>query len=42
VDWVVLESNDQALLPTVNVWQDHGAMVIPGTTIVPGDFVLIG
>lgn len=39
---VVLESNDRALLPTVTVWQDHGATVIPGTTIVPGDFVLIG
>ncbi len=38
---VVLESNDRALLPTVNIWQDHGATVIPGTTIVPGDFVLI-
>jgi hypothetical protein len=39
---VVLESNDRALLPTLNIWQDHGATVIPGTTIVPGDFVRIG
>jgi hypothetical protein len=38
---VVLESNDRALLPTVNIWQDHGGTVIPGTTIVPGDFVPI-
>jgi len=38
---MVLESNDRALLPTVNVWMDMGATVIPGTTIVPGDFVLI-
>ena len=39
---VGLESNDRALLPTVTVWQDLGATVIPGTTIGPGDFVLIG
>jgi hypothetical protein len=39
---VVLESNDRALLPTVNVWLDHGATVIPGTTISPGSFVRIG
>ena len=39
---VVVECNDRSLLPTVCVWQDHGATVIPGTTIGPGDFVPIG
>ena len=38
---VVVECNDRSLLPSVYVWQDHGATVIPGTTIVPGEFVLI-
>ena len=39
---VVVECNNRSLLPSVYVWQDHGATVIPGTTIVPGDFVAIG
>jgi hypothetical protein len=38
---VVVEANDRAVLPTVNVWQDHGGTAIAGTTIGPGDFVPI-
>ena len=38
---VVVESNDRAVLPTVNVWQDHGGTAIAGTTIGPGDFVVV-
>ncbi len=38
---VVLESNSPFVLPTVCVWEDHGAKVIPGTTILPSAFVKI-
>jgi hypothetical protein len=35
---VVVETNSLKVMPTVMVWEDHGAKVIPGTTILPGDF----
>lgn len=36
---VVVETNSLAVLPTVEVWQDLGATVIPGTRIAPTEFV---
>ncbi len=38
---VVVETNSLDVLPTVTVWKDHGARMIPGTTILPGNFVEI-
>lgn len=36
---VVLEVNSLRVLPSVEVWIDHGNTVIPGTLIGPGQFV---
>jgi len=36
---VVLEVNSMKVLPSVEVWGDHGNTVIPGTLIGPGQFV---
>ncbi len=38
---VVVETNSLEVLPTVTVWQDHSGTLIPGTTILPGNFVVI-
>ncbi|MEZ4861709.1 MAG: hypothetical protein R3C14_10390 [Caldilineaceae bacterium] len=38
---VVVETNTRRVMPTVMVWEDHGGTVIPGTTILPGNFVRI-
>jgi hypothetical protein len=38
---VVVETNSSDVLPTVTVWKDHAARMIPGTTILPGNFVEI-
>lgn len=38
---VVVETNNLKVMPTVTVWSDLGAAVIPGTTILPGNFVEI-
>ena len=36
---VVLEVNSLKVLPSVEVWADHGNTVIPGTLIGPGHFM---
>ena len=36
---VVLEVNSLKVLPSVEVWIDHGNTVIPGTLIGPGQFM---
>lgn len=36
---VVLETNDRAVLPMVNVWSDQGGTLIPGTLITARDFL---
>ena len=38
---VVVECNDLRVLPTVEVWEDHGAKIMPGTRIGPRDFIRI-
>lgn len=38
---VVVEIQDLKLMPSVQVWEDNGGTVIPGTTILPGNFVHI-
>jgi plastocyanin len=38
---VVVEVNSRNVLPTVTIWSDSVGTVIPGTTILPGDFVLL-
>jgi hypothetical protein len=38
---VVVETNSLAVLPAVEVWQDFGGTVIPGTRIAPTDFVRV-
>jgi len=38
---VVVETNNLKVMPTVTVWSDSSAAVIPGTTILPGNFVEI-
>jgi hypothetical protein len=38
---VVVETNSLDVLPTVTVWKDRAARMIPGTTILPGNFVEI-
>ncbi len=37
---VVVETDSLEVLPTVTVWQDNNATVIPGTTILPANFVV--
>lgn len=39
---VVVEVNSMRVLPTVEVWANHGNKVIPGTSIGPAQFVEIG
>lgn len=36
---VVVWINNLKVLPTVEIWQDAGATVIPGTRIGPSDFI---
>jgi hypothetical protein len=36
---VVVETVSPNVLPSVNIWSDHGATVIPGTLIPPGVWV---
>lgn len=38
---VVVESDTLKVLPSVQVWQDYGNTVIPGTLISSGDFIVI-
>ncbi len=38
---IVVEVNSLAVMPTVEIWEDHGGTVIPGTTILPGTFTRI-
>lgn len=40
-DEVVVETNTRRVMPTVMVWEDQGGTVIPGTTLLPGNFVRI-
>ena len=36
---IIVETNSRKLLPSVQVWSNHGNAVIPGTLIGPGHFV---
>lgn len=36
---VVLETNDERVLPSVEAWSSNSATIIPGTRISPRDFV---
>lgn len=38
---VVVETGSLNVIPSVSIWQDCGNTVIPGTTILPGNFVSI-
>lgn len=38
---VVIECNDLRVLPTVEVWEDHGSTIMPGTRIGSRDFIRI-
>ena len=35
---VVVEANDDRVLPSVDVWSTNGAVIIPGTHLSPRDF----
>lgn len=35
---VVVEANDNRVLPSVDVWSTNGAVIIPGTHLSPKDF----
>jgi hypothetical protein len=38
---MVIELNDESVLPIIHIWQDFSNTVIPGTLIPSGDFVPI-